>query len=234
MIQNIDIDVILKKTCPGNQAIPPDLISDVSDLISKCIEYSNPKYCYRIFDIEHISETEIKLSNSNYSLQGNHISSHLRNASKVAIFAATLGVSFDNYLKRLQLKEVYKAFILDICANEYIENFCDFIQEDIRKSEYLSSYLFLPRFSPGYGDFPISSQRELLHLLDAQRKIGLTCTSSYIMIPKKSVTAIVGLVDGSISKTPNDKPVCDICQFNRNCELKKGGLSCGRKRIHER
>lgn len=234
MIQNLDVDIILKKICTENQPFPQDLISDVSDLIAKCIKYSKPKYCYRILDIEHISETEIKLSNSNYSLTGKHISSHLRNASKVAVFAATLGVSFDNYLKVLQLKELYSAFILDICANEYIENFCDFVQEDIRTLENLSEYMLLPRFSPGYGDLPLSSQIELLNLLDAQRKIGLTCTSSSIMIPRKSVTAIVGLVNKNISKIPNDKPVCDICQFNRNCELKKGGLSCGRKRIHER
>lgn len=234
MIQNIDlnIDLIIKKICPKNQMAPLDLISDISALISKCIEYSKPKYCYKILDIEHISETEIKLSGSNYSLTGKHISSHLRNASKVVIFAATLGVSFDNYLKVLQLKELYSAFILDICANEYIESFCDFVQDEIRQSENLSDYMFLPRFSPGYGDLPLSSQTELINLIDAQRKIGLTCTSSYVMLPRKSITAIVGLVDKAISKFPSDMKICDICEFNENCELKKGGLSCGRKRIY--
>jgi cobalamin-dependent methionine synthase I len=50
-----------------------------------------------------------------------------------------------------------------------------------------------PRFSPGYGDLSLSVQSDLLNVLDARRNIGLTLSDSLMMIPQKSVTAIVGL-----------------------------------------
>ena len=50
-----------------------------------------------------------------------------------------------------------------------------------------------PRFSPGYGDFPISCQRALLRALEAPKRIGLTATETMMLTPTKSVTALVGL-----------------------------------------
>ena len=50
-----------------------------------------------------------------------------------------------------------------------------------------------PRFSPGYGDLPIELQRDFLTLLDASRKIGLTATESSMLVPSKSITALIGI-----------------------------------------
>ena len=48
------------------------------------------------------------------------------------------------------------------------------------------------RFSPGFGDFDIVHQRDILALLDCQKRIGLTLTDSNMLCPTKSVTAVVG------------------------------------------
>lgn len=234
MIPNINIDDVLASLGYKNQIITVELKKTIYNNMSECISHSNPKYCYKVVPIEHITETEIRIANSNLVLKGNHITSHLRNVSKVALFAATLGVSFDNYLRFSQIKSLSNTLILDICANQYIESFCDIIEKIIKKDEHLEEFYFLPRFSPGYGDFDLSIQSEILNLLDAQRKIGLTCTENHIMIPRKSVTAIVGITNkDSLSNNPNDK-ACDICQFNKNCELQKGGFFCGHKKISKK
>ena len=49
------------------------------------------------------------------------------------------------------------------------------------------------RFSPGYGDVPLSLQRDVLAVLDAQRKLGITLSDTFFMTPCKSVTAFVGI-----------------------------------------
>ncbi|MBR3258643.1 MAG: vitamin B12 dependent methionine synthase, partial [Eggerthellaceae bacterium] len=46
---------------------------------------------------------------------------------------------------------------------------------------------------PGYGDLPLEVQPDLLGLLDASRRLGITLSDSLLMSPTKSVTAIVGL-----------------------------------------
>ena len=61
-------------------------------------------------------------------------------------------------------------------------------------TELEKSGLYLrPRFSPGYGDFPIEFQEPIMRMLDCAKKIGLTMTDSYMMSPTKSVTAIIGI-----------------------------------------
>ena len=47
------------------------------------------------------------------------------------------------------------------------------------------------RFSPGYGEWPLKAQEKLLPLVEAD-KIGVTLTDTDIMIPRKSVSAIIG------------------------------------------
>ena len=49
------------------------------------------------------------------------------------------------------------------------------------------------RYSPGYGDFPLEAQRELLALIDAPRKVGVWLTDSLLMVPSKSGSAMIGV-----------------------------------------
>ena len=50
-----------------------------------------------------------------------------------------------------------------------------------------------PRFSPGYGDLPLEFQRDFFRILRPQRRIGVTLTDACLMVPSKSVTALVGI-----------------------------------------
>ena len=44
-------------------------------------------------------------------------------------------------------------------------------------------------------DMPIEFQAQMTSLLDTSRQIGLSLTDSYILTPRKSVTALVGITD---------------------------------------
>ena len=63
----------------------------------------------------------------------------------------------------------------------------------MKEAARLSGYKSHPRYSPGFGDLPITVQKEFLNLLDAGRRMGITLGESFLMAPSKSVTAIIGL-----------------------------------------
>ena len=67
-------------------------------------------------------------------------------------------------------------------------------------------------------------QNELLNLIDAPKKIGLTLTDSFLLIPQKSVTAVFGITKNEIIKK---KQSCNICNLKDNCTFRKGGTHCG-------
>ena len=81
-----------------------------------------------------------------------------------------------------------------------------------------------PRYSPGYGDLSINIQNQLLDILDAKKSIGLSATSNNILIPRKSVTAIIGIIDDKYKKLEN---ACLNCSKYESCNFRKGDEICG-------
>ena len=88
--------------------------------------------------------------------------------------------------------EVQARYVLQkhaIVAAALIESYCDEVQAQAETDGLLQR----PRFSPGYGDWPLEEQRQLFAVLNCAKRIGLTLTDGLMMAPSKSVTAIIGL-----------------------------------------
>ena len=47
--------------------------------------------------------------------------------------AATIGSEIENLIRRYEVKEIYRALILDSCASSAVENVCDNFQSDLEK-----------------------------------------------------------------------------------------------------
>lgn len=76
-----------------------------------------------------------------------------------------------------------------------------------------------PRFSPGYGDFALSHQEKFLNAINATKLIGITLSEGGIMIPEKSVSAIMGL--SKIDTKCHWRAVKPVVMPNANIEDKK-------------
>ena len=88
-----------------------------------------------------------------------------------------------------------KTVVLQACAAAYLEEYLDQLQEKIGEELRQQEKWLRPRFSPGYGDFDIHHQKDILQMLDTAKTIGLTMTDSYMLTPVKSVTALIGISD---------------------------------------
>ena len=137
------------------------------------------KYVGKVFPIEECP----------FALEGNSITTHLDGCKSILVCSATLGESFDRLLRRVQLESMSEALLLDREASKLIEKFCN--EKD---SQILRGFNHVTaRYSPGYGDFPLSANRSIIQALGASTKIGLCVTDDYILTPQKSITGIVGL-----------------------------------------
>ena len=81
------------------------------------------------------------------------------------------------------------------------------------------------RFSPGYGDFPFSQQRDFFDVLDITRRIGVSLTESGLMLPQKSVTALIGVSDRPQAHRHRG---CASCILFEDCGFRKEGTHCGK------
>lgn len=193
-------------------------IDKATELIKKI---AMPKIIYRVSDI--IFENGLSLSATNFKPLGNDIAALLKDCKKAVLFAATIGNLFETELRKAQITDMAFAVILDSCANSAIENVCDNFQNHIRLSWEKEGMFLTERFSPGYGDMPITQQKEFCMVLDTARKIGVTVSSSGLLVPTKSVTAIIG-----ISENPQPKRIksCENCTAFANCKFRKDGITC--------
>lgn len=142
------------------------------------------------------------------------LAAHLQGCGEAALLAATLGTEADRIIRRAETVDTARAVVLHACAAAKIEAYCDSVQAALPEARR-------PRFSPGYGDFPLSAQRRLLDLTDAGRRIGLYLTDAYMLTPVKSVTAVLGF--GPALDCPADK--CARCG-KKDCAYRGEDTPC--------
>lgn len=124
------------------------------------------------------------------------LAKHLQGCSRVLLFAATLGIEPDRLIQRAQVTKISDAVLYQALAAAMIESYCDSLDNAFRKQMQAEGCTTRSRFSPGYGDLPLDFQRDVIRILDTPKTIGLTLTDALLMMPSKSVTAIIGIKEG--------------------------------------
>ncbi len=87
-----------------------------------------------------------------------------------------------------------KASFLNAIGAAAVENVCDRLNEELRQLAADEGKSLRPRYSPGYGDYNLENQRGIFDLLTPSKHIGLTLKDNLIMVPEKSVTALIGII----------------------------------------
>lgn len=185
----------------------------MSALLDECerelLAAARPRFVWRIFDIAR-SEGGLSLSGCDFSLFGNDIARHLDGCSKAAITAATLSADTDRLLRRLQLSDSVKGVAADALASVFAEETSEEARRAVlAETEGMSATWC---YAAGYGDFPLETARQLLIAVDAERRIGLSCTGSNMLTPQKSIVGVVGLTSRLPPKTaPAEAARAAIC-----------------------
>ncbi len=194
----------------------------------RCLSIARPRAALRTFAVVGTQTNEeglpeLVLADCALRLPGHSIAAHLAGAQAVGIVAVTLGTAFERELRRLALTDPTAELVMDAVGTAAIERAAD-AAEALLVAEARERGLFPTwRYSPGYGDFPLSTQPTLLATLDAQRRLGITLTNSLLMIPTKSVTAVVGMLE---SPRPQDRPGCPTCNLRDHCTVRRTGRTC--------
>ena len=149
-----------------------------------------------------------------------NLARHLNGCREAFLLAATLGSTADFLLRRYAAADISRAAVMQAACAAMIEQVCDDAEVPLRKEAEEQGCSLRPRFSPGYGDFALEHQRDLIALLDCSRRIGLTLSDSLMLIPTKSVTAVIGIQDGVCREKDENK--CRRCA-NQNCEFREDG-----------
>ncbi|MDD5086105.1 MAG: vitamin B12 dependent-methionine synthase activation domain-containing protein [Candidatus Omnitrophica bacterium] len=157
---------------------------------------AEPRAIYETYSISKREKDSILLEGCSLVIKSRDVAERLAKSPKLSFFACTIGRALpDKVNEYMRLKETTRAAILDAVGSEAVEGVANSVNEAIVKGACGEECKLLPRFSPGYGDWELVAEEEVLKLLKAER-VGITLSPSYIMVPEKSITAVVGWVVG--------------------------------------
>lgn len=146
----------------------------------------------RYYPYDSANHTIIAESGS-LTLTSDAIRRHLAEAEEVAVMAVTIGNAVEQAIDTAFCAGEYShALLLDAAATTATEACADWLNRTITAEARRHGLYTAFRFSPGYGDWDITVQPEIVRLSEGA-SIGISVTESSMLLPRKSVTAVIPL-----------------------------------------
>ena len=181
-----------------------------------------PKGIYSKLMIKNISSGgRINLKNG-FSLDFSNLIINLLKGSSYLVFGVvTIGSSLENKVSEFFSQGEYpRALALDAFGTEAVENLSRYVRNLVCQEAKDRNFLTTRHFSPGYSEWDISQQKNIFQIIPAD-KIGVKLTGSCTMIPKKSLSWVIGIGIGKEIIIPSKgDDSCKTC-LAENCQFRK-------------
>ena len=143
-----------------------DIQTELAECESLMLSALKPKACYEEFSVSHGDMLDLGFAKTD----SKSLAKNLEGCSKIVLFAATVGAEVDRLIIKYGKLSPARALILQAMGSASIECWCDDVNEIITKKYGATK----PRFSCGYGDLPLSLQRDIFTALSVTKRLGIT------------------------------------------------------------
>lgn len=228
----IDRAEMLRYLGHAGQKVDGELSERIEGIAREIEQTVDPHGVIQAFPVDATGVDEagmpcIRLTGTTIELRGRDIFRHLKDASACAVVACTLGMGTERRLRLLSGQRPLDAALYDAAASAYVEAAVDAMEHIVRREAAAAGRTCTWRFSCGYGDCPLAAQDAIVASLNAGRLIGLTTTPTHLLLPSKSVTALIGIIDGKdAAERSGERPSCAICRLRGNCAFRAHGTTC--------
>ena len=199
----------------GLTTIDEKMQSVIEDCIREMEEAMTPRCIYKTFPIEWDSES---CEFAGIRVEPGNLTRNLKGCKEIVMLAVTIGPGADRLVKRSEIRDMLKAYTYQAVGAAAVEAWCDEVNERIKQEAADKELYARPRFSPGYGDFPLEVQKDFERILEMPKSIGVSLSESLLMTPTKSITAVIGLSDKA---TDCHRAGCEECNMHETCEYSR-------------
>lgn len=196
----------------GRQTPDVSVLEKIYNCKQRLMEDVTPRAVWKYYDIDWRDHTSISVED--ILVTSRNLSKNLKDCHRICLMAATLGPAPDRFIQKAEVTAMSDAVIFQAVSAAMIEAYCNYINGQIRQEMEAQGLFLRPRFSPGYGDFPLDFQRTIGQLLNMSKEIGITLTDSLLMMPSKSVTAVIGIDSMDRHCEPSG---CEVCNRAASC-----------------
>jgi cobalamin-dependent methionine synthase I len=142
----------------------------------------------------------------------------MKGATEIYAFLVTIGKDVEDAATScMDSGDHLLGYLLDRAGSFAVESLAKNTEDALRRALAPKDLSVSMRFSPGYCDWPVEEQFKLIKIIDFA-KAGVTLTKSCVMIPKKSISAVVGI--GPKELFAKAKSPCALCNM-KVCDYRR-------------
>lgn len=223
---SIEKSEVLRYLGYRGQELGPELERLMEEMCQRCLESARPRYYWRSFALAADGNGQPELAGTGVVLRGVDIRKHLDRGAACAVMAATLGLEPEREMLRIGRRSTTGEIVFNAACTALIESVADACEREIQAYARGKGLAAGYRYSPGYGDFPLEQQGAVLGVIEAGTRLGITLTDSMLMVPKKSVSALIGLYPAGAGIRRGGS-TCETCENYSSCQFRKEGYGCG-------
>ncbi len=174
---------------PSKEKVLPKQKEQIEELCQKILKIWHPQGILATEEVKQFHENGI--ATKSLFIPGKELAKKFEKSKKITFMAVTVGKEAMDFRESFK-KEQYTNFVLsDAILSELADGLAQSLNNIVQREAHQQGYHLTFRFSPGYGDLPLSFQKKLLNFLEGF-KIGISLNNSFLMNPEKSVTALLG------------------------------------------
>ena len=209
-------DVLRRQGFRDHSKVRPEIKILIRELLTtvKKSHLLEPAIAYEIYTITELSQWQSSLEGKP-KVRDSLLHSVLPQARELAIAVCTIGPRLEKQVTGYASQgEPLRGTLLDgiggAAVDSLTEEACKFIAGEASSRGYEAS----SPINPGMPGLPITEQWQLLKMVPA-KEIGVSLTSSGIMVPRKSVSMVIGI--GSQMAQWTRTEVCARCHLKKTC-----------------
>jgi hypothetical protein len=211
----IDVDQVLR----GQGAEPgavrersPNLVEIAERAISEGFPLLEPALLYHRYSVERVLHERILLEGGG-ELKGTLLAQHLAPAAEVIVILCTIGFGLEKRVKESMATDVVYALALDGLGSAGVEALANAACRRFEIEANTAGLAASIPLSPGMVDWSVEDGQPQIFNLLPEETVGVTLTSSSIMLPRKSLSMVLGL-----GKDMADLgTTCDFCSMRESC-----------------
>jgi hypothetical protein len=203
----------------NGQGIDPQIVRKGKPLLLKVAERALAEGASLIHPVALTKEVVVRqhrheriLLVGGTALTGPLVTHQLSGAQRVIAAVCSIGSELENAAARLLGEDPLYALALDGLGNAAVEGLSQQVCRRIGEGPQTEGLQASSPLSPGSPEWPVEvGQPQIFALLDPS-KAGVTLTSGGMMIPKKSVSFVVGL-----GQEMSQASMCSVCSLMETC-----------------
>jgi hypothetical protein len=209
-------EVLRREGFRGYSKIRPEIKVLIKELLAgvKKTHLLEPAIVYEIYTITELSQRQL----SPEVKPGIHdplLSSLLPQAKELAIAVCTIGPRLEKQVTDYTSRgEPLRGMLLDGIGSAAVDSLTEEVCKLIAREASSHGYEASSPVTPGMPGLPITEQWQLLKMVPAG-EIGVSLTSAGIMVPRKSVSLVMGIGPQMPKWTRTE--VCARCHLKKTC-----------------